>query len=369
MAAPIRVLVVGQTPPPFHGQAIMIQMLVDGPLPNVTMRHVRMNFSQTMDQVGRFQVGKLLHLFQVMFAIIYQRIVFRPSILYYPPAGPNKVPILRDVLLLLTTRWMFRKTVFHFHANGMSELVPKLPRWIQFLVRLSMSRPDVAIHLSEYTSNEGGFLNARKVVIVPNAAEDHLAGFPRCEQSDNEVPRLLYLGTVCETKGICDLLKALRQINASTPFHLDVVGSFQPLTFRETVEKKLVDYGLKDKVTLHGQKTGDDKWRMLQAADIFCFPTYYESEGFPCVLVEAMSFELPIVSTTWRGIPSIVEDGTTGYLVKVRDVDRLAERLQKLLSDPRMAKEMGHRARNRFESRFTKEHFLRAMDQVFHDES
>ena len=50
-----KVLVVGQTPPPFHGQAFMIEKLVTSELANVQLIHVRMNFSSHVNQVGRFR--------------------------------------------------------------------------------------------------------------------------------------------------------------------------------------------------------------------------------------------------------------------------------------------------------------------------
>jgi glycosyltransferase involved in cell wall biosynthesis len=52
---------------------------------------------------------------------------------------------------------------------------------------------------------------------------------------------------------------------------------------------------------------------------VFCFPSFFNSEAFPVVLLEALACGLPIVSTRWRGIPSIVDDGECGLLVEPRD--------------------------------------------------
>jgi hypothetical protein len=59
---PLQVLVVGQTPPPLHGQAIMIERLVEARLAGVKLVHVRMNFSHVLSEVGRFRAHKLAHL-------------------------------------------------------------------------------------------------------------------------------------------------------------------------------------------------------------------------------------------------------------------------------------------------------------------
>jgi len=68
----------------------------------------------------------------------------------------------------------------------------------------------------------------------------------------------------------------------------------------------------------------------------FCFPTFFESETFGVVLLEAMQFSLPIVATRWRGIPSIITDGDNGFLVDPKDPIGLSEKLETLLRDPAM---------------------------------
>jgi len=83
----VKVLVVGQTPPPFHGQAIMIDMLVKGPLADVSLHHVRMAFSDKIDLVGKLQVSKIPHVFSLILQIVWMKVRFNPTVLYYPPAG------------------------------------------------------------------------------------------------------------------------------------------------------------------------------------------------------------------------------------------------------------------------------------------
>ncbi len=86
--------------------------------------------------------------------------------------------------------------------------------------------------------------------------------------------------------------------------------------------------------------TGDAKVELFRSVDIFCFPSHYASESFGVVLIEAMSFSLPIVATRWRGIPEVTgEEGT--FLVEVRDAAALAARLGELLHSPELRAEMG----------------------------
>ncbi|XZE34167.1 glycosyltransferase [Pirellulaceae bacterium SH501] len=362
-----KVLVVGQTPPPYHGQAIMIQMLVDGPIPDVKLKHVRMQFSENIGEIGKVRFGKILHLFSVLAQIVWCRIRFRPDILYYPPSGPNRVPLIRDAIILLTVRWMFRATVFHFQASGCSELIPKLPSLLKWFIQKALHAPDVAIELSEFAASDGSFLGAKRVVRIPNAAADEFERYAELRTSnETATPRVLYLGTVCEGKGVTILIEACRILcESNVPFYLDIVGSFESESYRDFLHTEITRLGLNDHITLHGQKVGPAKWQMFAQADVFCFPSHYQSEAFPCVLLEAMSFRLPIVSTVWRGIPSIVSSGESGFLAPTHNPQAIADHLMSLLRCGDLRQKMGAAGRHRFEQEFTQAKFLEKMRNVF----
>src|SRR5262245_2336775 len=107
-ARPLQVLVVGQTPRPLHGQALMLEKLLRGHFTKLGRSPVRMSFSAEVAQVGRFRARKLVHLAGVVAGIVRARVRARDPVLYYPPAGPNRVAMYRDLLVLIPTRWLFR---------------------------------------------------------------------------------------------------------------------------------------------------------------------------------------------------------------------------------------------------------------------
>ncbi len=85
-----------------------------------------------------------------------------------------------------------------------------------------------------------------------------------------------------------------------------------------------------------------DVARLLPAFDAFCLSS--KSEGLPLVVPEAMAAGLPVVSTAVGGIPAVVDDGETGFLTAVDEVE-LRDRLRRLIDDPTRARTMGARAR------------------------
>jgi hypothetical protein len=61
-----KILVIGQTPPPFGGQAIMIKKMLEGHYSNSRLYLVRMNFSKNMNEMGKFKITKFFHLFSIL---------------------------------------------------------------------------------------------------------------------------------------------------------------------------------------------------------------------------------------------------------------------------------------------------------------
>lgn len=94
------------------------------------------------------------------------------------------------------------------------------------------------------------------------------------------------------------------------------------------------------------------------------FPTFYHNECFSLVLLEAMEHGLPCISTTEGGIPGIVDDGKTGFLVPKHDVAVLADKIQLLLNDSVLRCKMGKAGREKFEKEFTLEVFEKRMVEI-----
>lgn len=345
----------------------MIEALLDGEYEAFDIVHVRMDFSHDVEEIGAFRLRKVGHLAQTIVRIAGARLRHGCTILYYPPAGPNIVPICRDIAILLATRWMFAGVIFHFHASGVSDAYAGLPPILRPLYRLAYRGPDVAIRLSELAADDPGRLGARRSYVVPNGVPDNYPA--QGARSDGTPPagppRLLYVGVLCESKGLLVLLEACATLKKhGVSFRLDLVGAPQPAEFARVLTETVDACGLADEVAFRGVQSGDEKWRIYGEATVFCFPTFFESETFPVVLLEAMQFELPVVATSWRGIPSIVEDGHTGYLVPPHDAASMADRIETLIGSPDLAADMGRSGRRRFLRDFTIDAFRRNMESA-----
>jgi glycosyltransferase involved in cell wall biosynthesis len=96
---------------------------------------------------------------------------------------------------------------------------------------------------------------------------------------------------------------------------------------------------------------GDEKKDLFAAGDIFVMPS--RNESFGMVYLEAWACGLPVVGCAAGGVPAVITDGRDGFLVPFGDVDALAGRLQSLLDDRQMRREMGGRGRDNVLARYT----------------
>lgn len=154
------------------------------------------------------------------------------------------------------------------------------------------------------------------------------------------------------------LLKALA--TCSLPFRLSLVGD-GPL--RPDVERLAEDLGIRDRVNFLGNQ--DDVSTYLAAAQVFVLASRWE--GLPISIIEAMRAGLPVVATRVGGIPELVQDGVSGYLVEREDEIGLRDALIRLIADSSLRLRMGREARLRYLEYFHVDRMLDRIDAIYHD--
>jgi glycosyltransferase involved in cell wall biosynthesis len=362
---PISVVVVGQVPPPMNGQSLMIREFLSGTYPALHLEHVPMTFSRSTAEIGAPGIRKFGLLFITLARIVRARFKSSAQILYYPPAGANLVPVLRDFVLLIPCRWLFRYTVFHFHAAGLHNIYPRLPAPLRPLFRLAYGKPDLTIFTTRSTSDEAALLGAGSTAIIPCGTRDAGTTPPARRSVPGEIPTILYAGILCEGKGLLTLLQACVILRENgIPFRLVCLGAFQPAAFGDEVEEFVRLHVLQDCIEFPGVVIGEAKSNAFASASIFCFPSHYPAESFGVVLIEAMSFALPIIATEWQGIPEVAGSDGGSWLVPIKQPAALARALQTLLLSPETRSSMGKLNRERFLRRFTIEIYRENLHQA-----
>jgi glycosyltransferase involved in cell wall biosynthesis len=178
--------------------------------------------------------------------------------------------------------------------------------------------------------------------------------------------RILFVAILYESKGLMVLVDACAKLaERGVPFQLEVMGNWQSEEYAARVHKRIEELQLGDRIRFLGRVIGNEKFASYRRADVFCFPTFFHCEALPVVLLEATACGLPVVATRWRGIPSIVNEGETGFLVEPHDVDAVAAQLTQLADSPELRARMGDAGRKKFIQEYTVSRHLEAMRNVF----
>jgi len=150
-------------------------------------------------------------------------------------------------------------------------------------------------------------------------------------------PLLLFAGRLVTFKGIDHLLDALVLLKDRPQPHLLLIGEGP---HQASLELRAAALGLLDRVTFAGPLPHADLPRYYAIADAFVVPSIAH-ETFSIAACEAMSCQRPVIGTRVGGLPEVVRDGETGYLVPPSDAAALAERIGALLGDPAERARMG----------------------------
>jgi len=361
-----RVVMVGQVPPPHHGQAIATQVLFEHRFELFDAVPIPMHYSRSTADVGRVRPGKLTTLGRLTRRTVAVLRGAGGAWLYYLPASPHWVPILRDLLFLGMVRRHCLGTIYHFHAGGLAAFLRARPV-LAGVARRVYGRSRLAIELyAQGEDSAGAFLGAERVAIIPNGLDVEPPGRMVPARRTPGAPfHILYVGALEPAKGLFDVLEtAARLRNTGHAFRMIMVGPWRTADIRRSALAQVARAGLGDRIEFPGVLTGSRKWEEYARADAFFFPTHYESENLPLNLIEAMAYGLPIVATHWRGIPHLVGENEAALLLPIRDPAAYADALATLMRDPARAEALGAAGRRRYAAGFTADIFRRRVERA-----
>ncbi len=174
------------------------------------------------------------------------------------------------------------------------------------------------------------------------------------------------IGTVANLfprKGYEYLIEALADIQQVIPhIHCLIIGEGDD-RYRNRLLEMVEEKKLKENVTFTGFQ--QNVLAYISAMDVFVLPSIME--GFGIVLLEAMSMGKPIVATTVGGIPEVVEDRVTGFLVPPKNSSALAQRIIDLLEDPQIREKLGLAGRARALERFSVNHMIIQIQRLYEE--
>lgn len=252
-----------------------------------------------------------------------------------------------DGIFLLLSRSRGIPVVLHIHGGGFETFLQGLGPLRPIAAWLARRAEKVVVLSEGWRERLAPLLPGASLTVIPNTVPipDLLAAR---DQSGTEEVRLLFLGSLCEMKGVADLVEACRGLPPKAV--LNIAGNEVEPGFANHLDRLIDEAGLNGRVTLIGPVRGAAKDQLLADHDIFVLPSYVEA--LPMALLEAMAYGMAIVATSVGAIPSVVNDGEESILVPPGDIPALTSALQQLIANPSRRVELGARARQRCEREY-----------------
>ena len=331
--------------------------------------HVDARLSENHQQIGLPSLRKVFRLLRYCLEAIWCRFRYGVRNLYFVPAHAARSSMARDWMALAICRPFFRTLTYHWQAAGAGTWLDTVASsWERRLARAIMGRPNLSIVLLRHNQNDAVAFGSKRVEIIPNGIPDPCPNFdqeiaPRRRRralarskllggkalgieehrdagGDPQIFRVLFLSLCCAEKGLFDTIEAVVQANQQAGglpvrFELVVAGNFMHPAERTEFETRLRQSDLNQNVPVVkyiGFVSGEEKRRVFETSDCFCLPTFYTAESFGVVLIEAMAFGLPVITTRWRGLHELLPSGYPG-LVNLQSPGEIAARLLALLRE------------------------------------
>ncbi len=357
------ILFILHLPPPVHGSSMVGKAIKESELINSSFecRYINLLMSRTISETGKLDVAKTFRFIGVWLSLLAQIIKKKPDICYLALTATGAA-FYKDFLLVILLRIFRIKRVYHLHNKGIRENQRK--KMNEILYQFVFHNSSVIL-LTKHLNNEVEiFVKASNIYICPNGINDCAENsFPRLKQYGKPI-KILFLSNLNVSKGIYVLLKACEILQENgVDFECNFVGAEGDLNtaqFNEMVTQKQLAL----RVNYLGKKYGKEKDDIFLAADIFVHPT--SNDCFPLVVLEAMCASLPVISTFEGGIPDMVENTLTGFLIPANNPEALAEKLAILIKNPELLERMGKAGREKYENEFKQEIFEQNFNNILH---
>ena len=277
----------------------------------------------------------------------------RPAIVH---ANSSKAGVLGRIAAALARVPVRVFTVHGWAFAAHRGLAGRLYLWAERLVRplttviVCVSETERAVGLAAHTCT------AKRTAVVRNAVD--VAAAPQAAHDDRE-PQLISVGRFKYPKDFATLVDALARLEP--PARALLVGDGPE---RMAIEAEVRRLGLAGRVTLAGER--GDVPELLAASDVFVLSS--RSEGLPMSVLEAMAAGLPVVASSVGGVPELVVEGETGFLVPVGDAAALAAALERLIADQELRRRLGRAGRRRVEAEFDLGRFRTAHVELYRHE-
>jgi glycosyltransferase involved in cell wall biosynthesis len=358
------VLLIGPTPPPYHGVAVATQVLLDSTLAEeFSLVHLDISDRRGIQHVNQPDLHDVVLFLRQWIRLLALLIRRRPHLVHIP-VSQSSVGFVRDSAFIWPVYLAGGRVVLHLHGGNFRAWYEACGAGMKAYVRAVVKRAARMVVLGE--SLRGlfdGLVSSQRVAVVPNGVEWPETASRECNAARKRRFRVLYVGTLNRQKGALVLLAAVPLVEAvRQDIEFVFAGPWSNTRDQAEADAFVAKRGIADAVSFIGLVAGDEKRAAFESSDLFVFPGL-QQEGQPLVVIEAMAAGLPVLFTDRGCIRETVADA--GIEVARDNSNDLADRILWLFDHPEQMERMGAVARHRYEQFYAEQKFVERMRGVF----
>ena len=363
MSNPKKILFILHFPPPMHGAAKVGLLLKESKTVNnfFNTKYINLGLSRSVNEIGKNPFVKISRYLLILYKCLINLFFFKPELCYFTLTSKG-LGFYKDIPIIFLIKLFNVKIVYHLHNKGVNEKSNKFLD--DFLYSYVFKNSFLILLSNKLYSDIKKYVDISQVYYCPN-------GIPKSNikadkhSNKSAIFNILFLSNLIESKGAYILLEACRILKTKQlNFYCTYVGGIGDISEID-FNNKIKEFGLISHVQYLGKRYGIEKNIFLNNSDILVLPSL--NDCFPLVLLEAMQFYLPVISTIEGGIPDIIQDKKTGYLVSKNDIITLTEKIEFLINNPELKNDMGIAANKRYKENYTLEIFEKKIKDILNN--
>ena len=361
-----KLLIVGPLPKRIEGISVAFKYIKDWLNSNMIYDIVNTAQYNLNNKIGKFSTSRALE--TILIVIDYAKKI-RSANNVYILIGVSFWGFVRDFVFIWLAKLFKVKITIHAHTGGYGIFYAQQNILIRYLIKMTLNKVDNIITLSKLLNQQFDFIDCKRKIIPISNGSPNIIPIKEIKKSYNGVRplKLLYLSNMIKSKGYLECLhvaKKLKEINIK--FKFNFCGAFvnhglsseTAFELESEFKKYIKSNHLGEYVEYHGVVTGNQKHKLLCQADIFILPTFYEWEGQPISIIEALEYSLPVISSNHRAIPEMVVNNYNGCIVYNQNAIEIFNAIMFFIKNNTLIQEYSHNSYVQFLNNYTLKNHL-----------
>ncbi len=353
------ILLIGPMPKPINGVSICNELIVNK-LDSFNVEVIDTANKSFNEQLGKFNMQKLWSGIKTYFKIHKMK----NADIVYMTIGQTFFGILKYYPFFIFSSILNKEIVIHIHGNYLRKQYHELKGLKKKLINHILKKANKGIVLSEnLVPNLSPFIDRKNIYVLYNFVTKELENLSSQSilQKNTDKLKIVFLSNLMTEKGIFDLLYALKILEQKRiPFTVKIAGNIDASIKEEVIE---LIHSIKGAKYI-GVVRGKEKTSLLLEANTFVFPTYYQMEGQPISLLEAMAAGNIVLTTKHAGIPDIFSENN-GYYIEKKSPKDIADKLIEVSNNLNKLSPMMMHNSEYVKNNYTENIFLNNLSKIF----